>query len=310
MDNVVQVSLSCCFETRFFAVGEVILYQRADVRVSGLKFIEGETIVVSVFISSIVEDHAAVQSMGLFVCCREERIERAAASSRRLSTYALQRASHVSIGCYKLTYFLRCELGIRRCEPIAFWCELVIRRLELDIRWLECTNVVGLSIYLSQQFLSEWFNSVITQGGSEWKRAGICAKVQFLMASKVRFVGSALSKTLRQGLPPTNWGYSPFDLFEPPVNFLLPSSSAIERLAIPVATFSLFPFETPRSPTYDHDDDIPNSTIYVSRACHSYTSVVGTVQLSLRREAKLLNYSMRPPNWINWWLTTDGRELS
>jgi hypothetical protein len=33
-------------------------------------------------------------------------------------------------------------------------------------------------------------------------------------------------------------------------------------LAIPVTTFSLFPFET--STVYDHDGGIPNSTKYVS----------------------------------------------
>ena len=50
--------------------------------------------------------------------------------------------------------------------------------------------------------------------------------------------------------------------FEPLASFLLPSESVIERLAIPITTFSLFPLET--STTYDHDDGIPNSTIYVS----------------------------------------------
>ena len=49
-------------------------------------------------------------------------------------------------------------------------------------------------------------------------------------------------------------------LFEPPVSFLLTLSSVIERLAIPVTTFSLFPFETP---IYDHDNGITNSAIYV-----------------------------------------------
>ena len=51
-------------------------------------------------------------------------------------------------------------------------------------------------------------------------------------------------------------------LLEPPANFLLPTSSVIERLAIPATTFSLFPFEA--STVYDHDDGIPNSMKYVS----------------------------------------------
>ena len=38
-----------------------MLYQRADVGASGPKFIEGETAVVSEFISSSVEDHVAVE---------------------------------------------------------------------------------------------------------------------------------------------------------------------------------------------------------------------------------------------------------
>lgn len=58
-----------------------------------------------------------------------------------------------------------------------FWCELVIQ-------WLEWTNVMGLSIYLSQQFLSEWFNVGIMQGSSEWKQAGICAKSNSLWLQK------------------------------------------------------------------------------------------------------------------------------
>ena len=41
-------------------LGLNMLYQRADVGVSGPKFIKGETVVVSEFISSVVEDHAAV----------------------------------------------------------------------------------------------------------------------------------------------------------------------------------------------------------------------------------------------------------
>lgn len=85
--------------------------------------------------------------------------------------------------------------------------------------------------------------------------------VQFPVASKELVAGSALRKTLLKGLPPINWGYSPLGLFEPPVNFLPPSSSIIERLAIPATTFSLFPLEIP---TYDHDDGIPNSTMYES----------------------------------------------
>ena len=37
-----------------------MLYQRVDIGASGLKVIEGETVVVREFISSVVEDHAAV----------------------------------------------------------------------------------------------------------------------------------------------------------------------------------------------------------------------------------------------------------
>ena len=177
------------------------------------------------------------RAWSVFVCCREERIERAAAWRRKPSTYTLQSAWYIIVGCYKLTYFLhqldirrcepidfrcepsvrrcelgiwrceavdfRCEHGVRRCEPVNFRCEhgvrrcepvdfrfepvdfrfelvvrrfeLVVRRCKLGIWWLECTNIVGLSIYLSQQFLSEWFDSVIRRGGSKWKRAGIRA---------------------------------------------------------------------------------------------------------------------------------------
>jgi len=50
-------------------------------------------------------------------------------------------------------------------------------------------------------------------------------------------------------------------LFDPPAgfNFLLPSSSVIERLAIPATTFSLFPIGNPAD---NHDDGIPYSTMY------------------------------------------------
>jgi len=37
-----------------------MLYQRVDIGASGPKFIEGEAVVVREFISSVVEDHAAV----------------------------------------------------------------------------------------------------------------------------------------------------------------------------------------------------------------------------------------------------------
>ena len=47
-------------------LGLNMLYQRSDVGASGSKFIKGETVVVSEFISSIVEDHAAVQSVDCF----------------------------------------------------------------------------------------------------------------------------------------------------------------------------------------------------------------------------------------------------
>src|ERR1700733_11756740 len=43
-----------------------MLYQRVDIGASGPKFIEGEAVVVREFISSVVEDHAAVQSMECF----------------------------------------------------------------------------------------------------------------------------------------------------------------------------------------------------------------------------------------------------
>ena len=81
-------------------------------------------------------------------------------------------------------------------------------------------------------------------------------------ASKALFADRALSKTLWQGVLPTNRGDSPLGLLEPPANFLLPTSSVIERLAIPATTFSLFPSET--STAHDHDDGIPNSMKYVS----------------------------------------------
>jgi len=73
-------------------LGLNMLYQRADVGASGPKFIEGETAVVSEFISSSVEDHVAVESVEGSVCCRKERIEQAAASSRKPPTYTLQSA--------------------------------------------------------------------------------------------------------------------------------------------------------------------------------------------------------------------------
>jgi hypothetical protein len=37
-----------------------MLYQKADVRASGLNVIKGETVVVHEFISSVVKDHVAV----------------------------------------------------------------------------------------------------------------------------------------------------------------------------------------------------------------------------------------------------------
>ena len=46
--------------------GMNMLYQRANVGASGSKFIKGETVVVSEFISGVIENHAAVQSMECF----------------------------------------------------------------------------------------------------------------------------------------------------------------------------------------------------------------------------------------------------
>jgi hypothetical protein len=43
-----------------------ILYQRANIRVSGSKFIKGETVVISEFILGVIKNHAAVQSMERF----------------------------------------------------------------------------------------------------------------------------------------------------------------------------------------------------------------------------------------------------
>jgi hypothetical protein len=43
-----------------------IFYQRANVGASGSKIIKGETVVVSEFISGVIENHAAVQSMECF----------------------------------------------------------------------------------------------------------------------------------------------------------------------------------------------------------------------------------------------------
>jgi hypothetical protein len=40
-----------------------MLYQRADVGASGPNFLKGETVVISEFISSVIEDHATFQSM-------------------------------------------------------------------------------------------------------------------------------------------------------------------------------------------------------------------------------------------------------
>ena len=43
-----------------------MLYQRADIRTSRSKFIGGEMIFMSEFNSSVIENHAAVQSMDSF----------------------------------------------------------------------------------------------------------------------------------------------------------------------------------------------------------------------------------------------------
>jgi hypothetical protein len=64
-----------------------MLYQRADIRASGSKFIEAEIIVISKFIASIIEDHAAVQHMECSCMLQEEQIEQVAgeAENRRLT---------------------------------------------------------------------------------------------------------------------------------------------------------------------------------------------------------------------------------
>jgi hypothetical protein len=59
-----------------------MMYQKADIRTSRSNFIEGETIFISEFNSSVIEDHAAIQSMESF-CMLPEKNERAAALSQK-----------------------------------------------------------------------------------------------------------------------------------------------------------------------------------------------------------------------------------